>query len=631
MITFYYPQTLLNVTTALLDKFRGIQVYRYVKNSTSISKIIDVPITFSPIDKSQQARLEDYSQEQAGNVPTRAGESTGSRYILQVPRIDLSLTNIAYDPGRAAGVNDYRYFQDNTQEGQIINAMFKDYNPAPYNYTYTLYIKTDYMNDFAQIMENILPYFNPKLNLRVKEFSFLNLERDLQVTLENPNIDFGNTDLTKLDMRQLNGDISFVVEGFQYRPVTQAKMVKVITTKFFVGPIENADTTAETFSMDISAADVMAPINEFNLSGLNNMGDGSSYIIYAGKKISVLLNPDQFLVSGGVLYMQPGLFNISAVGVGISALSQCSDVNTGGVVSGDYLQFNGTQWVPAEVIIPPQIMSLSALTDVNTSGASAGMYLEYNGVKWVPSAITAGVSYLSALSDVSIAGLMKNFDLKWNGSKWVPALYNTSFTFSIASFTSNVGASTILIGTGEWKGIGTISFTASYNNGPATGGVVNHTGFTPLIMGGVGFVGPTVNASVVNYPGVGSSQSFQLSATDGTDVSTSTLTYTFWNQIFYGVSTQNGSFSQSDVVGLGTNYLGNTRSGVFTVNAGAGQYIVYAYPSRLGGASFNVGGFGGGFDPVQVVSITNANGFTESYNVYRSSNSGLGSTTVTVS
>lgn len=80
-----------------------------------------------------------------------------------------------------------------------------------------------------------------------------------------------------------------------------------------------------------------------------------------------------------------------------------------------------------------------------------------------------------------------------------------------------------------------------------------------------------------------------------------------------------------------TKSLQGSRAKTFTVNAGAGEYIWYACPARYGTPSFNVGGFDGGFSKVKTFDFTNASNYTESYQVWRSDNAGLGSTTVVVS
>jgi hypothetical protein len=65
------------------------------------------------------------------------------------------------------------------------------------------------------------------------------------------------------------------------------------------------------------------------------------------------------------------------------------------------------------------------------------------------------------------------------------------------------------------------------------------------------------------------------------------------------------------------------------VTAGANDYLLFAFPKRLGTVTFWVGGFEGGFEAAETVSVTNSNGWTEDYYAWRSTNKGLGETVVT--
>ena len=80
-----------------------------------------------------------------------------------------------------------------------------------------------------------------------------------------------------------------------------------------------------------------------------------------------------------------------------------------------------------------------------------------------------------------------------------------------------------------------------------------------------------------------------------------------------------------------TKSLQNSISKTFTVTAGDGQYVWFAYPKRYGTPKFNVGGFDGGFSKITDMEFTNASGYTETYTIYRSDNSNLGTQTIKVS
>jgi hypothetical protein len=115
---------------------------------------------------------------------------------------------------------------------------------------------------------------------------------------------------------------------------------------------------------------------------------------------------------------------------------------------------------------------------------------------------------------------------------------------------------------------------------------------------------------------------------DGFGASLTTVLYwvqkAYW---FVGVSV--GSYDQAWVEASSAGTLVTSKNRTFTVTSGAGQYIYYVYRNGYGPSSFWVGGFEGGFSLVDTISMTR-NGVTESYRVYRSTNSGLGVTAVTV-
>ena len=84
------------------------------------------------------------------------------------------------------------------------------------------------------------------------------------------------------------------------------------------------------------------------------------------------------------------------------------------------------------------------------------------------------------------------------------------------------------------------------------------------------------------------------------------------------------------VLNAATGELATSKAKTFTVDASAGQHIFYAFPHSWGTPTFFVGGFEGGFSLLKTFDHVNASGASVSYDVYRSTNAGLGSTTVEV-
>lgn len=136
--------------------------------------------------------------------------------------------------------------------------------------------------------------------------------------------------------------------------------------------------------------------------------------------------------------------------------------------------------------------------------------------------------------------------------------------------------------------------------------------------------GTAVQGTSMQVTNVSATTTYRLDVSDGNTSATKSVTVTAANQIYYGAAAD-----FSTVTSL-TKVLSDNKKRTITVNAGQGQYIIYAYPARLGDVTFFVDSWEGGFEPPVEQSITNASGYTETYKIYRSTNASLGETTVEI-
>lgn len=177
----------------------------------------------------------------------------------------------------------------------------------------------------------------------------------------------------------------------------------------------------------------------------------------------------------------------------------------------------------------------------------------------------------------------------------------------------------------EYEDITITSFTASPSTAELGSSInVSLAWTTNKSPTSQGIDGIPVQGNSKQYSGITATHTFTLSATDGETTATEQVTVTFANQIYYGVAAD-----LSNVTAL-SKVLSNNKSRTITVDADASKYIIYAIPARLGSVAFYVGGFEGGFEDPVTQTLTNASGYQETYKVYRSTNAGLGSTTIEV-
>jgi len=97
---------------------------------------------------------------------------------LTLPRLSFEMTGLQYDPSRKTGVTQTFLA---TQNG---NAK-KVYMPVPYNVTFELNIISKLNDDSLQIIEQILPYFQPSLNITINLISAIGEKKDVPVVMES--------------------------------------------------------------------------------------------------------------------------------------------------------------------------------------------------------------------------------------------------------------------------------------------------------------------------------------------------------------------------------------------------------------------------------------------------------------
>jgi hypothetical protein len=258
---YYYPKTLWTITNAFLDIWNDIEVRRYDTNDTVVETISAVPIRYGHVTKAQQDR--------------RREEQGLDYWYQQIPRIGVTMTSLAYDPSRARSPNDGRFWLDEEVDLNSSLTLKKDFNPTPYNYSFQTTVLTNSMEDMSIILENVLPYFNPVLNLEVYEFSFLNVRRSLITTLDGVSLDFTD-ELGEEERRILRAQIDCTVQGWMYKPVADASIVKTINSKYFA----NSVYVNEFETIGFKGTSAIESVSAYDVSGISLSASNPNDSIY---------------------------------------------------------------------------------------------------------------------------------------------------------------------------------------------------------------------------------------------------------------------------------------------------------------------------------------------------------------
>jgi len=147
---YFYNESMRRMTIAFGQIFNNIQIKRK-DSSDNVIQSIRVPLAYAPKEKflvrlDQQASLEN------------------REFAITLPRMGFEITGISYDGSRKlTRIQKYKTVKTGA-EGKVLNY---NYTPVPYNISYGLYVFTATAESGLQIIEQILPYFQPDYTVTV--------------------------------------------------------------------------------------------------------------------------------------------------------------------------------------------------------------------------------------------------------------------------------------------------------------------------------------------------------------------------------------------------------------------------------------------------------------------------------
>ena len=163
---YFYHEILRKTVIGFGTLFNGIEIRHDNDSGGEVSRM-KVPLAYGPMQKFL-AKIE--------QQPTIQG-----RPAITLPRMSFEMTNLNYDPSRKASITQ------TFKSGNTDNVK-KVFMPVPYNVGFMLSIATKLNDDMLQIMEQILPYFQPGLNITLNLISSINEKRDIPIILESINM-----------------------------------------------------------------------------------------------------------------------------------------------------------------------------------------------------------------------------------------------------------------------------------------------------------------------------------------------------------------------------------------------------------------------------------------------------------
>ena len=163
---YFYHEILKRTVVAFGNLFNGIQIQKVDKKENVIN-VMKVPLGYGPTQKFL-ARL---TQQAELDQPTQ----------ITLPRMSFEMTSLQYDGTRKTPPTQMFKTLDNGEK------LKKVYLPVPYNVGFELNIAAKLNEDCLQIVEQILPYFQPSFNTTVELVDQIGENRDIPIVLDSIN------------------------------------------------------------------------------------------------------------------------------------------------------------------------------------------------------------------------------------------------------------------------------------------------------------------------------------------------------------------------------------------------------------------------------------------------------------
>lgn len=211
----FYWGTVRKAIVAFGNMFNSITIERKDGNGNTIN-VQRVPLSYSPKQKFL-ARI-----NQQPTIET-------NQFQVVLPRMGFELVSLDYDPNRKVSpIQQSRALDSSTTAST-------QYAPTPYNLSMLLYIYARNQDDGLQIIEQILPYFNPDYNLTLKAIPELNIQNDLPILLNTIGFedDYEGDFVTR---RSVMWTLGFTVKLNFYGPINKQGVIKKVIANTFNSP-----------------------------------------------------------------------------------------------------------------------------------------------------------------------------------------------------------------------------------------------------------------------------------------------------------------------------------------------------------------------------------------------------------
>lgn len=250
--TWFYHQRLRKSVAAFGTLFNNIYIIRQ-GGATQMK----VPLAYAP------------KRKFLDRIRENPDLDANTKVAIKLPRMSFEIISIQYDATRQ--LQKTNTFQQNaTATATADSFRNRFYTFVPYNVGFQLSVYAKTQDDCLQIVEQILPTFNPQYTLTIKPFGsqFPNVKEDIPIALTG--VDFADDYESPMEQRRtIIYSLTFDMRVNFYGPIAESRIIRTANTNLYEINRGLADS-------DLQVAALRSKPNPFDITGDSDFGFNDS-------------------------------------------------------------------------------------------------------------------------------------------------------------------------------------------------------------------------------------------------------------------------------------------------------------------------------------------------------------------
>lgn len=203
----FYNEAIRKTVIGFGTLFNNIELKTVDPDTGDVLEVEKVPLAYGPKQKFL-TRLEQ-------------NPDVDRKVAITLPRLYFEMTGITYDSARKTSpVQKYR-----TTIADDGSELRTQYVPVPYDMDFELGIIAKDQNTGLQILEQILPFFQPNFNITLNMITDMEEKRDIAIILNNINYE-DEWDDSFLNRRSIVWTLNFTAKSYIYGPYSTSGIIR---------------------------------------------------------------------------------------------------------------------------------------------------------------------------------------------------------------------------------------------------------------------------------------------------------------------------------------------------------------------------------------------------------------------